>query len=267
MSMGTIAKILIKEFGQGANYRKIMTQTLNGKTLTKVVDADGKILVERAKIIEKSTVGDKNVITKKIAEVLNGTEGHKSVYDRVYSSGNLVGARKVEQFSSNLFEEEKNPLELIDEGNKFITKVSKNGAVTKRVRDGITRASYAHKMPIGANIESHNIYESNRHSFTCHNEKGFPYHSREVCADGILDDYESMRYMSFRDMQEIVKRYNKNLYEKLKALGIKTDDLEYLKYYSQTNPHLKIKLPNFDSTRDKLNFTYGEKISDIDRFI
>lgn len=267
MSWGTVARILIKEFGKGINYRKIMTQTLNGKTLTKVIDKDGKVLVERAKVIEKNTVGDKKVITKKIAEELNGTNGHKYVYDRVYSSGELVGARKVEQFSNNLFNKEKHPLELIDGSSKYITKVCKDGAVTKSVRNGITSSSYAHNMPIGANLTPYDTYEATRHFAATHNAKGFPYPSTEVCADGLLGDYPSMRYMSFKDMQETVKKYNKNLYSELKAFGLETNELEYLKYYSQTNPHLKIELPNFETARKELDFMYDKSISDIGRFI
>ncbi len=111
MSVVTIGSRLMRTFGEGKNLRKIVTECVDGKTYTKVLGADGEILIDRVKAFERSTVGNKKVLTTiKINQNDSGVVS-KSVYDRVYDRyGHFRGAREVftpdidccEQFSAKI---------------------------------------------------------------------------------------------------------------------------------------------------------------------
>lgn len=84
---------LIRMFGEGANLKRVITETVDGKTLTHVFDADGNRIISRAKSFAKEAVGNKVVNTR--TEVrLKGDNNYKFITDRVYSqNGELLGSR------------------------------------------------------------------------------------------------------------------------------------------------------------------------------
>ena len=49
MSIVQIGARLVRQFGEGKNLRKVVTETLNGKTFTKVLDSNGNTILDRAK--------------------------------------------------------------------------------------------------------------------------------------------------------------------------------------------------------------------------
>lgn len=96
MGLITIGSRLVRTFGEGKNLRKIVSECVDGKTYTRVLGADGKILTDRVKMIERSTVGNKKVST--ITKVSKGADDvvSKSVYNRVYNQeGQLLGSRNI----------------------------------------------------------------------------------------------------------------------------------------------------------------------------
>jgi len=101
MSILKIGARLIKSFGSGENLRRVITETVDGKTFTNIYDAAGNLLRQRVKEITRYSVGNKNVITiKKInSEMKSGTNypesTTKNFLDKVYDkAGKLLGFRK-----------------------------------------------------------------------------------------------------------------------------------------------------------------------------
>ncbi len=97
MSIVQIGARLVRQFGEGKNLRKVVTETLNGKTFTKVLDSDGNTILDRAKKIDRYEVGNKKVstITKVSDEPGHGLK--KTVTDRVYNAeSGLLGIRKTD---------------------------------------------------------------------------------------------------------------------------------------------------------------------------
>ena len=90
-----IGNQLVRMFGKGPNLKRVVTETVDGKTLTHVFDADGKRIISRAKSFAKEAVGNKVVNTR--TEVrLQGEINYKLITDRVYSqNGELLGIRAV----------------------------------------------------------------------------------------------------------------------------------------------------------------------------
>lgn len=86
MSTIQIAQRLVRTFGEGDKLKKVITETIGeGKTLTKVLDNEGKVIQERLKVIApQEQVGDKFVSTT--TKVLRYEDGQveKTVLDRVY---------------------------------------------------------------------------------------------------------------------------------------------------------------------------------------
>lgn len=97
MAVVQIGARLVRAFGKGKNLRKVVTEAVNGKTYTRVLDAEGNILRNRLKMIERTNVGNKKVSTiTKVDEIPGKKLGaiKKTTYDRVYSSeGALLGSR------------------------------------------------------------------------------------------------------------------------------------------------------------------------------
>lgn len=93
MSIMTIGSRLVRVFGEGENLRKVVTECVNGKTYTRVLDVQGNILKHRLKVIERTNVGNKKVST--IIKVNENVKSFiKTTYDRVYNSeGSLLGSR------------------------------------------------------------------------------------------------------------------------------------------------------------------------------
>ena len=97
MSIVQIGARLVRQFGEGKNLRKVVTETLNGKTFTKVLDSNGNTILDRAKKIDRYEVGNKKVST--ITKV-SDEPGHvlkKTVTDRVYNAeSGLLGVRRTD---------------------------------------------------------------------------------------------------------------------------------------------------------------------------
>ncbi len=97
--MGLKVGAMMKYVKNLADGRKIMTQTMNGKTSTAVFDSSGRMAEMRVKSIERYPVGDKNVITTKTAELFKDADNDinscaLNVIDKVYSQeGKLLGTR------------------------------------------------------------------------------------------------------------------------------------------------------------------------------
>ena len=82
-----VGKDLVKTFGEGAEFRKIMTQSLGkGKTLTKVYNDRDILLLERLKQVgNMEEVGDKLIKTteKEVKDYL-GHNTIEQITERVY---------------------------------------------------------------------------------------------------------------------------------------------------------------------------------------
>lgn len=105
MNSCTIGSRLVREFGA----KNILSECVNGKTYTRVLDVNGDILKERLKMTERTNVGNKKVST--ITKIVKDAKARffpisKTTYDRVYNSdGLLLGSRcKFErsEFGKNL---------------------------------------------------------------------------------------------------------------------------------------------------------------------
>ena len=99
MAITKIGARFVKRINQGSNSKQIVTETLNGKTYTRVIE-NGRIIHDRVKQITRSTVGNKKVNTiTKVSMFPHDKEQPligKAVYDRVYSeNGSLLGVRQV----------------------------------------------------------------------------------------------------------------------------------------------------------------------------
>ena len=146
MGLITIGSRLVRTFGEGKNLRKIVSECVNGKTYTRVLNADGKILTDRVKMIERSTVGNKKVST--ITKVSKDSDNvvSKSVYNRVYNQeGQLLGSRNI--FHPDITE---NSYYVSKQGNDLInlSKWVKNGLVrNKEYASNYPGCKYIRKIP------------------------------------------------------------------------------------------------------------------------
>ena len=97
---------LIRNFGNGENLRKVITEVIDGKILTKVLNSEGTLLAARTKTISSQVVGDKFVrtVTKELAEKqphpILGQDtpfywGSKTVTDRIYRANNIGDSKKL----------------------------------------------------------------------------------------------------------------------------------------------------------------------------
>lgn len=97
MSTIQVGTRLVREFGKGSNLKKVVTEVLDGKVYTKVLNKDGKVVQERVKAFAEKNVGDKFVktTTKVLKEERMGSPSiEKEVMDRVYDSGHrYLGSR------------------------------------------------------------------------------------------------------------------------------------------------------------------------------
>ncbi len=88
---------LVRNFGEGKNLKTVITETLNGKTFTKVLNSDGNPIKDRAKKIDRYNVGNKKVST--ITKVSKAPDFplEKQVTDRVYNAeSGLLGIRRTD---------------------------------------------------------------------------------------------------------------------------------------------------------------------------
>lgn len=97
MSTIQVGTRLVREFGKGSNLKKVITEVLDGKVYTKVLNKDGKVVQERVKAFAEKNVGDKFVktTTKVLKEERMASPSiEKEVMDRVYDSGHrYLGSR------------------------------------------------------------------------------------------------------------------------------------------------------------------------------
>ena len=155
MSIVQIGARLVRQFGEGKNLRKVVTETLNGKTFTKVLDSNGNTILDRAKKIDRYEVGNKKVSTiTKVSDEL----GHvlkKTVTDRVYNAeSGLLGVRRT-NFSD------------IGDGYTEFEKIasykwSENRSIAKSFNDGIA---------IGRKVTENKYFN---YLTLLHNDKGLP---------------------------------------------------------------------------------------------
>ena len=106
ITLGTqqIENKLVRIIGEGKGLKRVITEVVDGKTLTHVFDADGNRILSRAKEISTDRVGDKFVRTttkvindkRRSSMAVEPDTFRKIVTDRIYdSTGKLVGSRTV----------------------------------------------------------------------------------------------------------------------------------------------------------------------------
>ena len=98
MAVSQIGTRLVRQFDEGGkNCKIVLSETLNGKTFTKVLDSNGNTILDRVKKIDRYNVGNKKVST--ITKVSQGADSplKKQVTDRVYNAeSGLLGIRRTD---------------------------------------------------------------------------------------------------------------------------------------------------------------------------
>jgi len=185
MGITQIGARLIRSFGSGENLRKIVTETVNGKTYTRVLDKDGNIVKERVKqIVRNQQVGNKKVNT--VTKIISRPESspHKLVYDRVYSAeGEFLGSRAT---MFNIFSDgiEKDAvLKNRVGGNSFLKWFASGGKVASKV--GGCPAGARPRTDIGYNCSVH------------YNDKGLPVPQWK---NDVPEDVKGMSLKEMRDL-------------------------------------------------------------------
>ena len=158
MSIVQIGARLVRRFGEGKNLKKVVTETLNGKTFTRVLDIHGNTILDRAKKIDRYDVGNKKVstitkVSKKSPDWLT-----KRITDRVYDGeSKLLGTRRTD---------------FKDLGDDYVTKFVKTSA---------TKSSVAENRAIRKSFDTdngltiHRVFFTEDHSnYLYHNNKGLP---------------------------------------------------------------------------------------------
>ena len=97
---------LVRNFGNGANLRKVITEVIDGKIVTKILNSEGTLLFARTKTISNQVVGDKFIktVTKELTEKqphpflkrdIPFYWGSKTVTDRVYRANDIGDYQKL----------------------------------------------------------------------------------------------------------------------------------------------------------------------------
>ena len=73
---------------------QIITEALNGKTYTKILNEAGEVIRQRVTQNSSAMVGDKLVRTRVKINQSNDLPVYKTITDRVYRDGNYLGKRK-----------------------------------------------------------------------------------------------------------------------------------------------------------------------------
>ncbi len=156
MSIVQIGARLVRRFGEGKNLKTVVTETLNGKTFTRVLNSNGNTILDRAKKIDRYEVGNKKVstITKVSTDEAALT---RQVTDRVYDGeSRLLGTRRTD---------------FRDLGDH----------VTKFVKTSVTKSSVAENRAIRKSFDTdngltiHRVFFTEDHSnYLYHNNKGLP---------------------------------------------------------------------------------------------
>lgn len=97
MAVQTIGTRIARTFGSGKNLKHVVSEVVNGKTYTKVLDGNGNVIKNRVKAFSSANVGDKFVRTR--TSIIQDADNKisKEVYDRVYGGeycDDLLGMRK-----------------------------------------------------------------------------------------------------------------------------------------------------------------------------
>ena len=157
MSIVQIGARLVRRFGEGPNLKTVVTETLNGKTFTRVLDIHGNTILDRAKKIDRYEVGNKKVST--ITKVSRDEAAlTRQVTDRVYDGeSRLLGTRRTD---------------FRDLGDDYVTKF---------VKTTVTKSSVAENGAIRKSFDTDNGLTIQRVFFTkdysnylYHNNKGLP---------------------------------------------------------------------------------------------
>lgn len=93
MTTMQVGQRLVRNFGSCSNLKTVITETVDGKVYTKVLDENGKIFKERVKAFTEQNVGNKLVKTKTIVESNFKGDKYKKVLDRVYNGDTFWGKR------------------------------------------------------------------------------------------------------------------------------------------------------------------------------
>ena len=134
MSILQIGARLVRKFGEGKNLRTVVTETLNGKTFTKVLDSNGNTILDRVKKIDRYKVGNKKVSTITKISSYDSNDLTKQVTDRVYDGGaRLLGTRRTD---FNAFITKENYYDFV-KWNTIKRSIAGNRAIAKRFDDGI----------------------------------------------------------------------------------------------------------------------------------
>ena len=157
MSIVQIGARLVRRFGEGKNLKTVVTETLNGKTFTRVLDIHGNTILDRAKKIDRYDVGNKKVST--ITKVSKDEAAlTRQVTDRVYDGeSRLLGTRRTD---------------FRDFGVDHVTKFVKISATKSSVAE-----NRAIKKSFNADngLTIHRVFFTEDHSnYLYHNNKGLP---------------------------------------------------------------------------------------------
>lgn len=186
MSITTIGQRFVRSFGKGENSVKVVSECVNGKTYTRVLDKDGKVLQNCLKMTERTNVGNKKVST--ITKVKEFPQDHfvrKTTYNRVYNSeGDLQGIRYIAEVA-------------VDDDNLQKSFVIKQGATGLRQMksywaggdmEGKMCEKVARELPLGRLPK----YFHSGDSSLSYNNKGLP------CPRG-LEPYNNMSLKEMKD--------------------------------------------------------------------
>lgn len=233
-----------------SNGMRVSTQTKGNKTLTKLFDKDGKVLIDRTKTIEKAIVGNKKVITKKEDRIVNvyskkDSIGFRYQADRVYDKdGKFLGMREIENKPASVkISSGKKPLDFLPNVKhvtksvptaqevfsymKFryldISKVAKS--FVKDIENGVTTRKFATELVDGLKYKLKNL------PVGCRKPQ---YNNSINCQSAIIGDAKTgedlyKTGMFLRGDRSI--RYNK------KGLPY-PEDINFKTYYSMENASL-----------------------------
>ena len=230
----SVSAVLVREFGQGDNLRKFVTETVDGKIITKAFDSKGVLLKERVKSFSDQIVGDKFVktITKDIKykskhPILGDKKpwywSIRDVIDKVYkkqcdSSHTKLGER-ITHYSTQLGEPDK----------VCVLKKTSTGKETLTKFGGIGHCYDGYKTRFEKQIR----YDKNGSNcyFVDYNLKGLPVPDWAHPADpnvatASLKDIVDLHYGSYPNINYLPKSCG------LKGLNKTASDGVKRKYYS-----------------------------------
>ncbi len=92
---------LVRLFGEGQNVKRVVSEVIDGKTITSVFDINGNHLTSRAKQFSAEAIGNKVIKTKKETFLYGGFNPSLTKRtDEVYNGYNYLGKRIINEFES-----------------------------------------------------------------------------------------------------------------------------------------------------------------------